>query len=161
MLHIKYKKIYLKKGLHPGNCPFYYCVLFSYLLGITGLLLFLDIFRILLVGKLWQRLGWCWKENLVIQYYTKYFLNIFTGTIEDSQHYREAQFITIWYLPINSLKWLSLQEWVNMLHSRQRLLHLLLIRVLDTFSILPTHCQHMYILCYRPPRYLQYSISLS
>jgi hypothetical protein len=46
----------------------------------------------------------------VIQYYTKYFLNIFTGTIEDSQHYREAQFITIWYLPINSLKWLSLQE---------------------------------------------------
>jgi hypothetical protein len=31
-----------------------------------------------------------------------------------------------------------------MLHSRQRLLHLLLIRVLDTFSILPTHCQHMY-----------------
>jgi hypothetical protein len=31
-----------------------------------------------------------------------FFFNIFTGTIEDSQHYREAQFITIWYLPINS-----------------------------------------------------------
>lgn len=85
----------------------------------------------------------------------------FTGTTEDSQLYRGAQFIIICYQPTNSRRWPSRQEWANTPHSPPLLLRPQLTRVQDMYSTPPIHYLHMCTLFYRVPRYPLYSINPS